>query len=89
MQIFLKILDGMANNVDLDQTAPRRSLIWVYTVCICHFFRIFGVRNFMTFTVLIFFIFLHKSLCYVLIRSSLSEYYFSYFSTKTDVVGTH
>ena len=25
--------DGMANSVDLDQTAPRSSLIWVCTVC--------------------------------------------------------
>ena len=25
--------DGMANNVDPDQTAPRSSLIWVCTVC--------------------------------------------------------
>ena len=30
---FLKILSGMANNVDPDQTAP----IQVCTVCICHF----------------------------------------------------
>ena len=28
-----KCADGMANSVDTDQTAPRRSLIWVYTVC--------------------------------------------------------
>ena len=25
--------DGMANSADPDQTAPRNSLIWVYTVC--------------------------------------------------------
>ena len=25
----------MANSVDPDQTAPRSSLIWVYTVCLC------------------------------------------------------
>ena len=37
MQLFLKILSGMANSVDPDQTAP--CLIWVYTVCICHFVR--------------------------------------------------
>ena len=38
--LFLKILSGMENNVGPDQT-----LIWVYTVCICHFVRHFGVRN--------------------------------------------
>ena len=32
----VKILSRMANSVDPDQTAPS-SLIWVYTVCICHF----------------------------------------------------
>ena len=26
-------------------------MIWVYTVCICHFIRNFGVRNSRTFTV--------------------------------------
>ena len=30
----LKDADGMANSVDPDQTAPRSSLIWVYTVCL-------------------------------------------------------
>ena len=43
MQLYLKILSGMANSVDLDQTAP---LIWVCTVCICHFVNNFGVQNF-------------------------------------------
>ena len=33
-----QILSGVANSVDPDQTAP-----WVYTVCICHFVRKFGV----------------------------------------------
>ena len=28
-----KDADGMANSVDPHQTAPRSSLIWVYTVC--------------------------------------------------------
>ena len=28
-----KKADGMANGVDPDQTAPRSSLIWIYTVC--------------------------------------------------------
>ena len=32
MQWLLKVLSGMANSVDPDQS----SLIWVYTVCICH-----------------------------------------------------
>ena len=27
--------DGMANSADPDQTAPRSSLIWVYSVCSC------------------------------------------------------
>ena len=53
MQLFLKILSGMANSVDPDQTAPsvRSSLIWICTVCLCHFVRHFGVRNFRTFIV--------------------------------------
>ena len=29
-----KDADGMANSVDPDQTAPRSSLIWVYSVCL-------------------------------------------------------
>ena len=44
----IKILSGMANSVDPDQTAPRSSLIWVCTVCMYHFVRHFGVRNFRT-----------------------------------------
>ena len=48
MQLFLKILSGMADHVDPDQ---RSSLIWIGSVCICHFVRHFGVRNFRTFTV--------------------------------------
>ena len=51
MHLSLKIRIGMANSVDLDQTAPSGSLIWVCTVCICHFIRNFGVRIFRTFTV--------------------------------------
>ena len=39
-QLFLKILSGIANSADPDQTAP---LFWVYTVCICNFVRQFGV----------------------------------------------
>ena len=39
MQLFLKILNGIANSVDPDQT-----------VCICNFVRHFGVQNFRTFT---------------------------------------
>ena len=50
MQLFLKILTGMANSVDPDQTAPRSSLIWVCTVCISHFVRNFGVQIFRSFT---------------------------------------
>ena len=42
MQLYFKILGGMANSVNPDQTAP--CLIWVCTVCICHFVRHF-VRN--------------------------------------------
>ena len=34
MQLFLKILSGMANSVDPDQTAPLGGLIWVSTVCV-------------------------------------------------------
>ena len=46
MHMLLKILSGMANSVDPDQTAPSDC-----TVCICHFVRHFGIRNFKTFTV--------------------------------------
>ena len=35
MQLFLKILNGKANSVDPDQTAPS-GLIWVCTVCTRH-----------------------------------------------------
>ena len=52
MQLFLKILSGMVNSVDPDQTAPRSSLIRVYTVFIYNFVRNFGVRNFRTFTII-------------------------------------
>ena len=40
MQLFLKVLSGMANIVDPYQTAP---------VCICHFVSNFGVGNFRAF----------------------------------------
>ena len=39
MQLFLKIFSGRVNSVDSDQTA----LVWVCTVCMCHFVRKFGV----------------------------------------------
>ena len=48
MQLFLEILCGMANIF-------RSSLIGVCSVCICHFVRHFGVRNFRIFTVKIIF----------------------------------
>ena len=51
MQLFLEIISAMANSVDPDQTAPRSSLIWVCTVCTCHFVRTFGVQIFRTLTV--------------------------------------
>ena len=52
MHLFLNILNGMANSVDPDQTAPSgSSLIWVCTVCISHYIRNFGVQNFRIFTV--------------------------------------
>ena len=50
MQLFLKILDRMANSVDSDQTAPSGSDL-VYAVYMCHFVRNFDVRNFRIFTV--------------------------------------
>ena len=50
MQLLLKILIGMPNNADPDQTA-RSSLIWVSTVCLCRFIRQFGVQNFRIFTI--------------------------------------
>ena len=51
MQLYLKILSGMTNSADSDQTAPRSSLIWVCTICICHFVRQFGIQNSRTFNV--------------------------------------
>ena len=51
MQPFLKLLIEMANSVDPGQS----SLIWVCTVCICHFVRHYRVQNFMTLTVSIHF----------------------------------
>ena len=49
--VVRKILSGMTDSVDPDQTAPRSSLIWGCTVCICHFVSNFDVRKFRTFTV--------------------------------------
>ena len=40
MQLFLKILNAMANSVDPDQTASS-----------CHFVRNFGVQNFRIFSI--------------------------------------
>ena len=40
MLLFHKIIGGKGNSVDPDQTAR---LIWVCTVCICHFIRKVGV----------------------------------------------
>ena len=54
VQLYIKIISGMANSIGPDQTAPfRSSLIRVYTVCICSFVRHFSVPNFRTFTVLL------------------------------------
>ena len=50
MQLILKIPGGMTNRTDTDQTA----LIWICTVCICHFVRnkmYEFVQSFRTFTV--------------------------------------
>ena len=41
MQLFLKILLGMANSVDPDQTAQEQSDLGLHCLLICHF-----VRNF-------------------------------------------
>ena len=46
MQLVLKIISGVANSVDPDQTAEtdrRKCLICVSTVFKCHFIRNFGV----------------------------------------------
>ena len=53
MQLFPKIFDGMANNVDSDQTALSGA-VWSGSAlfCICHFVRHFDVQNFRTFTIL-------------------------------------
>ena len=45
MQLDVKMLSGMA------KVKTERSLIWVYTVCICHIVRHFGVQTFRTFAV--------------------------------------
>ena len=52
MQLFLKILSGIANSVDPDQTAPSGA-VWSGSAlfALYHFVRNFGVRNFRTFTV--------------------------------------
>ena len=39
-------------SVDPDQTAPWSSLIWICTVCSCHFVRKAGVQNIRTTTIL-------------------------------------
>ena len=55
MHLLLKILSGMANSVDPDQTAPAGAVrSGSATVCICHFVRYFGVQDFRIFTVLAF-----------------------------------
>ena len=53
MQLFLKILTGMAKKQwgPWSDCSCRSSLIWVYTVWICHFVRHFGIQNFRTFTI--------------------------------------
>ena len=38
----------MINSADPGQTVPE---VWVCTVCICYFVRIFCVQNFRTFTI--------------------------------------
>ena len=53
MQLFLKILRGMAKSADPDQTSPSDQ-IWVCTVCICYFVRKVGVQNFRTAIIAIF-----------------------------------
>ena len=50
---FFKKLSGMANSADNDQTEGEGSLIWVCTICKCHFVRKFGIYNFRTFNILI------------------------------------
>ena len=51
MDLFHKILAGMANSVDPDQTALSRDLIWDFAVCIRHFARKVVIQNFRTVTV--------------------------------------
>ena len=46
VQLFLQMISGIANSVDLDHTARLGCrLIWVCTLCICHFTGYFGVRR--------------------------------------------
>ena len=48
MHLFLKIISGMTNSVDPDQTAPTGAVWSGSTHFICHFLRNFGVQKFMT-----------------------------------------
>ena len=53
MHLSRKMLSGIANIEDPDQTAPiRSSLICVCIVCIWHFVRI-GIWKFRTFTIIV------------------------------------
>ena len=45
MRLFLKILFGMANSVNLDQTAPKEQSDLVLHCLHIHFVRKFCVRN--------------------------------------------
>ena len=52
MQLFLKMLSGMANNVDPDQTASSGAVCSMYTLfTYAKFVRHFNVQNFRTFTI--------------------------------------
>ena len=48
--VFLKILEYHTQCRCWSDCSIRSSLIWVCTVCICHFVRNFSVQNFRTFT---------------------------------------
>ena len=47
MRLFLKILNGIANSVDPDQTAPSGSALFAYMIL-----SYTGLQKFRTFTVL-------------------------------------
>ena len=51
MQLVLKTFSGIANSVDPDHCSFKGNLIWVCTVCICHFVRYISAQTLRTLTI--------------------------------------